>query len=132
MYQGHDGSSSPKSEPILPHEDTGGEAESFAFEGNIEPLEGESASDAFSSNGLQMDVDVSTNLQNEASSDGLFDMTFDELNSEELQELDCSLNVATQVLAQTSQTPVDEDESLFADGYDELMELDFADTQPEV
>jgi hypothetical protein len=55
----------------------------------------------------------------------LFDVDFDDFKPEELEELD------TPSVPQNDRS-TDEDDALFGDGYDDLMDIDFEDTQPEV
>jgi hypothetical protein len=127
-------SSSPHGE-VDPQADTSMEEDDFAFDGDLDLLEAELHFDPLSSDGLnKMDVETSENgvvkqeQQKEANSDDLFDVTFDDLAPEELEALDQSSNAMTATAPQTT----NEDDDLFGDGYDELMDLDFDDTQPEV
>ena len=127
-------SSSPHAEEDL-QVDMSMEEENFAFDGDLDLLEAELHFDPLSSDGLnKMDVETSENVavkqdqQEESNSDDLFDVTFDDLAPEELEALDQSSNV----MAGTAPQATNEDDALFGDGYDELMDLDFNDTQPEV
>jgi hypothetical protein len=127
-------SSSPHGE-VDPQADTSMEEDDFAFDGDLDLLEAELHFDPLSSDGLnKMDVETGENgvvkqeQQKEANSDDLFDVTFDDLAPEELEALDQSSNA----MAATAPQTTNEDDLLFGDGYDELMDLDFDDTQPEV
>lgn len=127
-----DGKSSLKSEPVMSFEEFKNEEE-LALEKDMERFGTELLPDAFSFDALdKVGPDVLDQTYNETSSDGLFDGMFDELNSEELEELDLSLNAATQVLQQKQPESIDEDEMFFIDGYEELMDLAYEATQPEV
>jgi hypothetical protein len=81
-----------------------------------------------------MDVETteSTEIKHEelkeSNSDDLFDVTFDDLGPEELEALDQSSNV----MVATAPVISNEDDALFGDGYDEFMDFDFDETQPEV
>lgn len=115
--------------------DTSMEEDEFAFDGDLDLLEAELGFDALSSDGLnKMDVETteSTGVKQEelkeSNSDDLFDVTFDDLGPEELEALDQSSNV----IVATAPVISNEDDALFGDGYDEFMDLDFDETQPEV
>jgi hypothetical protein len=123
-------SSSPHAET-----DTSMEEEDFAFDGDLDLLEAELRFDPLSSDGLnKMDIEtceeteVKQEESKESCSDDLFDVTFDDLGPEELEALDQSSNITAGMAAET----INEDDALFGDGYDEFMDLDFDDTQPEV
>ena len=133
MYNGDDRSSSPRSENTLVQDEVENDMEDLVLNGDLELLEAELKFDPLSSDGSQrMDVDAPNNVKNTTNSDDLFDVTFDELNPEELEALDLSSNVAT-LSAQLSGHEVGEEEDLlFADGFDELMNLDFDETQSQV
>jgi hypothetical protein len=140
MYQSDDGSSSqaePSSEPRSEMEQTD-DMEEFIFDGDLDLLEAELQFDPLSSDGLlKMDVDteVDTNttkpnlvdgkVSNESKSDDLFDVDFDDFKLEELEALD------TPSMPQEDKN-TDEEDALFGDGYDDLMDIDFQDTQPDV
>jgi hypothetical protein len=68
--------------------------------------------------------------KDDLSSDDLFGNIFEGLNSDELGELDNS--PSTQVIETVPQQTIDDDDTLFGDGYDELMEVDFEVAKPEV
>ena len=116
--------------------DTSMEEDDFAFDGDLDLLEAELGLDLLSSDGLnKMDVEtteeieVKQEISKESGSDDLFDdVTFDCLGPEELEALDQSSNA----MAATAPVITNEDDALFGDGYDEFMDLDFDDTQPEV
>ena len=122
MYKSDDESLSPPSEDV----DMTNE---FAFDGDLDLLEAELQFDPLSSDGLQK-MEVKMPEKVEMNSDDLFDMTFDELDPEELEALDLSSKISTMPHPQV--VHLDEDDVLFGDGYDELMDLDCNETQPEV
>ena len=128
-------SSSPHDTDAEIQADTSMEEEEFAFDGDLDLLEAELGFDLLSSDGLnKMDVETteSTGVKQEelkeSNSDDLFDVTFDDLGPEELEALDQSSNV----MVATAPVISNEDDALFGDGYDEFMDLDFDETQPEV
>ena len=128
MYKSDDKNVSPHSDD---QEDTANEFE-FAFDGDLDMLEAELQFDPLSSDGIQkMDADITQKVHVETNSDDLFDNDFD-FNPEELEALDLSSNNPTTSVSQDAQETMDEDEVLFGDGYDELMDLDFEEPQPEV
>jgi hypothetical protein len=98
--------------------------------------------DPLSSDGAKMYVDESENSDDKGHSDDipavdvgersddLFDTTFDDLNMEELASLDMSSNESMPTAPPTAL--VDEDESFFEDGFDELMDLEMESPQTEV
>lgn len=102
----------------------------FAFDGDLDLLEAELQLDPLSSDGFQkMEVEMPSE-KGQMNSDDLFDGIFDELNPEELDALDSSS--AQPVMPETQIVHLDEDDILFGDGYDDLMDLDFDETRPEV
>ena len=127
-------SSSPQTEGVV--QDTSMDEDDFAFDGDLDLLEAELGLDPLSSDGLnKMDMDTTEEIEikqevsKESGSDDLFDdVTFDDLAPEELEALDQSSNA----MAMTAPMVTNEDDALFGDGYDEFMDLDFDDTQPEV
>jgi len=70
--------------------------------------------------------------KNEMSSDDLWDVTFDDLKVEDLEAMDLSSNSVMLSNAESKKPLVDEDETLFLHGYDELMDIDYDETQPTV
>lgn len=129
MYKSNDENVSPHSDN---YEDMANDL-GLAFDGDLDMLEAELQFDPLSSDGiLKMEVDIPEKVHVETNSDDLFDNDFDNLNPEELEELDLSSNNPTPFVTQDAQETMDEEEVLFGDGYDELMYLDFEETQPEV
>lgn len=128
-------SSSPHAETNI-QADTSMEDDNFAFDGDLDLLEAELGLDPLSSEGFsKMDVETTEEIEakqeipKESDSDDLFDdVTFDDLGPEEFEALDQSSNA----MAATAPIITSEDDALFGDGYDEFMDLDFDDTQPEV
>ena len=118
-------------------------SDEFPCDADLEILAAKFDMDPLSSDGAQMiDIDEPMNLDvtirsdegaavgMEERSDDLFDTTFDDLNVEELESLDASSNVP--MPRTTPQPPVEEDESFFEDGFDDLINLDLGAAQPEV
>ena len=128
IYKGDEEDRSPPSEGVS-HENT---TERFVFDGDLDLLEAELQFDPLSSDGLdKTDVETSEKVSNQSTnSDELFDIAFDDLDAEELDSLDLSSRVPT--MPEPQIVRLDEDDVLFGHGYDELMDLDFDETQPEV
>jgi hypothetical protein len=128
IYKGDEENKSSPSEGVS-YEDT---TEEFAFDGDLDLLEAELQFDPLSSDGLEkIEVESSEKISNQSTnSDELFDITFDDLDAEELDSLDLSSRFPT--MSEPQIVRPDEDDVLFGDGYDELMDLDFDQTQPEV
>jgi hypothetical protein len=123
MFKSDDEGASPSSEEVNPSTE-------FAFDGDLDLLEAELQFDSLSSDGFQrMEVEMPSE-KGQMNSDDLFDGVFDELNPEELEALDSSSRHPT--IPETQIVHLDEDDVLFSDGYDELMDFDFNETQPEV
>ena len=132
MYKSDNENVWPHSDDLGNHEDITNQLD-FAFDGDLDMLEAELQFDPLSSDGIQrMEVDAPGKIHVETNSDDLFDNDFDDLNPEELEALDLSSNNPKISAPHNVQETMDEDEVLFGDGYDELMDLDFDDTQPEV
>ena len=104
----------------------------FTLDVDMESFEAELQEDVLTSDSAQrMEISPKKSpKKNDVSSDDLWDVTFDDLKAEDLEAIDLSSNSAT--LSNTvSQKPlVDEDETLFLQGYDELMDIDYEETQP--
>jgi hypothetical protein len=116
-------SSSPPCAAEVPRED-------LSFEADFELLEAELALNPFSSDGMtkENEVEAKVEFPSESTSDDLFDMDLD-LQPEDLEALDISSN---EQLAQKVSHQSGEDDVLFGDGYDELIDIDLEDTEPEV
>jgi hypothetical protein len=117
-------------------------SDEFPCDVDLETLARKFDMDPLSSDGAQMDVDEPGKHDDESHSDeipavnvgehsdDLFDTTFDDLNVEELASLDMSSNETMPTAPPTA--AVDEDESFFEDGFDELMDLEIESPQTEV
>jgi hypothetical protein len=105
----------------------------LGFNGDLALLEAELQSDPLSSDGLpKIGVEMPKVVQSGVNSDDLFDNDFDNFDLDELEALDLSSKESTLSVPKTTQeSESDEDDALFGDGYDELMNIDF-DSTPEV
>jgi len=122
-------SSSPHSELELVQGEATVNSEDCLFEGDSDELETETHSDPILPDRVESIVEHG--LPSESMSDELFDVDFD-LAPEDFEALDISSNVQTASSGRAVQESSAEEEALFGDGYDELMDLDFDDTQPDV
>lgn len=105
----------------------------FAFDGDLDLLEAELQFDpAFSDELQKVEVGKSEIDEFKTMSDDLFDNDFDDLNPEELEALDLSSNNSTLMVHQDGPKTGPQDDMLFGDGYDELMDLDLDETHLEV
>jgi hypothetical protein len=130
VYKSDDESTSPQTDPV-PYEDTTTEL----FEDlDLDLLEAEFKFDPISSDGLQkVEAELpNITLESEMHSDDLFDNDFDNLNPEELEALDLSSAFPIAAPPPTAEQSADDDAMLFGDGYEELIDLEFDGTQPEV
>lgn len=130
VYKSDDESTSPQTDP-LPYEDTTTEL----FEDlDLDLLEAEFKFDPISSDGLQkVEAELpNITLESEMHSDDLFDNDFDNLNPEELEALDLSSAFPIAAPPTMAEQSADDDAMLFGDGYEELIDLEFDGTQPEV
>ena len=127
FFQSDERSSSPRTELEVAPAEVNINSEDYAFEGDMDLLEAEIEVEPLTSDKPEM----KDTLPSESTSDELFDMDFD-LQAEDFEALDISSN--TQILsAQATMESVEmEEDVLFGDGYDELMGLDFENTQPQV
>ena len=101
------------------------------LDGDSDLLEADLQVNPLSSDQLnKMDEGDENGLPAEPISDDLFDVDFD-FKPEDLEALDVSSNGQISSVQQGLQQGPDED-ALFGDGYDELMDLDLDDTQSEV
>jgi len=126
------GNTFPESEDVETKDEL---VEEFAFDGDLDLLEEELQFDPLSSDGLPQRDIKHQQTHPTINSDDLFDTTFDEFNSEDLEELDKSSNELPQQQQQQEESKEvkNDDDVLFGDGYDELMDIDFSDdTQSEV
>jgi hypothetical protein len=129
MLKGDKENISPESENYINPTDPSNELKDL----DLDLLEAELRIDPLSSEGAQNFVEeAAKEIQREISSDDLFGNMFDDLNEEELESLDVSSNSLILSAPQIGQPSVDEEEFLFGDGYDELMDIEFNETQPEV
>jgi len=128
-FRNDDRSSSPQAELEVIHAEVKINSEEYAFEGDMDLLEAEGEVEPLTSD--KPEVEAKETLPSESTSDELFDADFD-LQPEDFEALDISSNPQNTAVQNAGQSPEAEEDALFGDGYDELMDLDFDDTQPEV
>jgi hypothetical protein len=129
FFRNNERSSSPQTEAEFGQVGANINSEDYALHTELELAETEVESGPLTSD--NPDVEMQDTTANELKSDELFDTDFD-LQPEDFEALDISSHVPNVSAQESVQSTSVEEDALFGDGYDDLIDLDFDEIGPEV